>query len=166
MPAHELGPGLRQGYTRWRSQAIFPGDFALTLPSSSDRPDSSDAPTMVSTPASPPPDLDATLAASPAAGAASASSGGPQAKVGSYTIVGRLGEGGMGVVYEALQENPRRPVALKIIRGGGFVDEHAVRMFQREAQVLGRLRHPGIAAIYESGQTPDGQHYFAMELVR
>src|SRR6185437_2238386 len=59
----------------------------------------------------------------------------------------------------------RRPFALKIIRGA-FADEQAVRMFQREAQVLGRLRHPGIAAIYESGRTPDGQHYFAMELVR
>ncbi|HUX66858.1 MAG TPA: serine/threonine-protein kinase [Terriglobales bacterium] len=89
-----------------------------------------------------------------------------QTKVGSYTIVGRLGEGGMGVVYEALQENPRRPVALKIIRGGSFVDDHSVRMFQREAQVLGRLKHPGIAAIYESGRTDDGQHFFAMELVR
>lgn len=105
------------------------------------------------------PTLDGT--AVPAAAASAA-----QTKVGSYTIVGRLGEGGMGVVYEALQENPRRPVALKIIRGGSFVDEHSVRMFQREAQVLGRLKHPGIAAIYESGRTDDGQHFFAMELVR
>ncbi|MGH9476221.1 MAG: protein kinase domain-containing protein [Terriglobales bacterium] len=88
-----------------------------------------------------------------------------QTKVGNYTIVKRLGEGGMGVVYEALQENPRRAVALKIVRGA-FADEHAVRMFQREAQVLGRLKHPGIAAIYESGQAGDGQYYFAMELVR
>lgn len=109
-------------------------------------------------------DMEATLAgtaSSPAAGAAL-----PQHRIGSYTIVQRLGEGGMGVVYEALQENPRRAVALKIIRGGGLVDDHAVRMFQREAQVLGRLKHPGIAAIYESGQTPDGQNFFAMELVR
>src|SRR6185437_3992451 len=115
-------------------------------------------------------ELDATLAAHPHA-AAAAPGGAPsafsdsQSRVGSYTITGRLGEGGMGVVYEAMQDNPRRPVALKIIRGA-FADEQAVRMFQREAQVLGRLRHPGIAAIYESGRTPDGQHYFAMELVR
>lgn len=88
-----------------------------------------------------------------------------QSKVGHYAIVSRLGEGGMGVVYEALQENPRRAVALKIIRGA-FADDHAVRMFQREAQVLGRLKHPGIAAIYESGRTDDGQYFFAMELVR
>ncbi|MGH9394786.1 MAG: serine/threonine-protein kinase, partial [Terriglobales bacterium] len=49
---------------------------------------------------------------------------------------------------------------------GAFADAHAVRMFQREAQALGRLKHPGIAAIYESGCTEDRQYYFAMELVR
>jgi serine/threonine protein kinase/Tfp pilus assembly protein PilF len=111
-------------------------------------------------------DLDVTLAGAGGPGSGAAQTAAPQLRVGSYTIVQRLGEGGMGVVYEALQENPRRAVALKIIRGGALVDDHAVRMFQREAQVLGRLKHPGIAAIYESGQTPDGQNFFAMELVR
>ncbi len=113
-----------------------------------------DAPTLLT------PDLDVTLGATAAAARAPA-----QTTVGHYSIVRRLGEGGMGVVYEAEQENPRRAVALKIIRGA-FADEHAVRMFQREAQVLGRLKHPGIAAIYESGRTDDGQYFFAMELVR
>ena len=86
--------------------------------------------------------------------------------IGGYTLLRRLGEGGMGVVYEALQANPRREVALKIIRGGAYVDETAVRLFQREVQALARLRHPGIAAIYEAGRTDDGQHFFAMELVQ
>ncbi len=72
----------------------------------------------------------------------------------------------MGVVYEAEQQNPRRPVALKVIRGGAFVDENRIRMFQREAQTLARLKHPNIADIYESGCTQDGRHFFAMELVR
>jgi serine/threonine protein kinase/Tfp pilus assembly protein PilF len=72
----------------------------------------------------------------------------------------------MGVVYEAEQQHPRRPVALKVIRGGHYVDEHVVRLFEREAQALARLRHPGIAAIYEAGRTEEGQHFFAMELVR
>ncbi|MGH9481672.1 MAG: serine/threonine-protein kinase, partial [Terriglobales bacterium] len=93
-------------------------------------------------------------------------SGASGQKIGGYTLVCRLGEGGMGVVYEAVQENPRRHVALKIIRGGSLVDEQSVRMFQREAQVLARLQHPGIAAIYECGRTADGQHYLAMEMVR
>jgi eukaryotic-like serine/threonine-protein kinase len=83
-----------------------------------------------------------------------------------FRIMRRLGEGGMGVVYEAEQLHPRRPVALKVIRGGAFVDEHAVKLFQREAQALARLKHPGIAAIYEAGQADYGEHFIAMELVR
>jgi serine/threonine protein kinase len=85
--------------------------------------------------------------------------------IGGYLIVGRLGEGGMGVVYEAEQRNPRRRVALKVIRGGQFVDELRVRMFQREVESLARLKHPDIGGILEAGRTDDGQHYFAMELV-
>lgn len=85
---------------------------------------------------------------------------------GRYVIARELGRGGMGVVYEAEQQNPRRAVALKVIRGGAFVDEMRVRLFQREAQALARLKHPRIAAIYESGCTEDGRHFFAMELVR
>ncbi|HOX24172.1 MAG TPA: serine/threonine-protein kinase [Candidatus Krumholzibacteria bacterium] len=90
----------------------------------------------------------------------------PQSLIGDYRIVRKLGEGGMGVVYEAEQQHPRRAVALKVIRGGQFVDDTRLRMFQREAQALARLKHPGIAAIYGSGATADGQHFFAMELVR
>lgn len=87
-------------------------------------------------------------------------------KIGQYRIGSVLGAGGMGTVYEAQQQHPKRPVALKVVRGGRYVDEHSVRLFQREAQTLARLKHPGIAAIYEAGCTDDGQHFFAMELVR
>ncbi|MFQ5462486.1 MAG: tetratricopeptide repeat protein [Phycisphaerae bacterium] len=87
-------------------------------------------------------------------------------QIGSYRILSILGEGGMGRVYQAEQKQPRRLVALKVIRGGRYVDEHYIRLFQREAQTLARLRHPNIAAIYEAGRTEDGQHFFAMELVR
>jgi serine/threonine protein kinase/WD40 repeat protein len=88
------------------------------------------------------------------------------ASIGQYHIVSKLGEGGMGVVYEARQEHPKRYVALKVVRGGQFVDERSVRMFQREADTLARLKHPNIAAIHELGRTDDGHHFFAMELVR
>lgn len=71
----------------------------------------------------------------------------------------------MGVVFEGEQVSPRRAVALKVIRGGPYVDSYRVRLFEREAQTLGRLKHPAIAAIYEGGRTSDGQPYFAMELV-
>jgi len=84
---------------------------------------------------------------------------------GPYTVVREIGRGGMGVVYEAEQTRPRRRVALKVILGGRHVDASAVRRFEREAESLARLKHPGIAAIYESGCTEAGQHFFAMELV-
>ncbi len=86
--------------------------------------------------------------------------------IGSYRILSVLGRGGMGVVYEAEQQTPRRAVALKVIRGERYVDAPYLRLFQREAQTLARLRHSGIASIYESGCTDDGHHFFAMELVR
>ncbi|HVO51017.1 MAG TPA: serine/threonine-protein kinase [Thermoanaerobaculia bacterium] len=87
-------------------------------------------------------------------------------EVGGFRVVGKLGEGGMGIVYEAEQESPHRTVALKVVRGGQFVDEAYLRMFRREAETLARLVHPNIAAIYEAGRTEDGRHFFTMELVR
>ena len=86
--------------------------------------------------------------------------------IGDFRLVRKLGEGWMGVVYEAEQQHPRRPVALKVIRGGAHVSSDTLKLFQRESSMLARLRHPGIAALYETGATEDGLHYFAMELVR
>ncbi len=86
-------------------------------------------------------------------------------EIGGFRILGKLGEGGMGIVYEAEQQSPRRIVALKVVRGGQFVDEVYLRMFRRETETLARLAHPNIAAIYEAGRTEDGQHFFTMELV-
>ncbi len=92
---------------------------------------------------------------------------GPGVRVASYTITRLLGVGGMGTVYEATQERPHRTVALKLLRPG-FATTHHLRRFELEAEVLGRLHHPGIAAIHEAGvaPTPHGeQPFFAMELV-
>ncbi|MEZ5064611.1 MAG: serine/threonine-protein kinase [bacterium] len=86
--------------------------------------------------------------------------------IGGYRITRRLGEGGMGIVFEAEQENPRRTVAIKVVRGGLLADESSRRRFEREAEALARLQHPGIAAIHEAGRTEDGEPWFAMELVR
>ncbi len=87
-------------------------------------------------------------------------------QIGGYRIFGRLGEGGMGVVFEAEQPSPRRRVALKVVRGTEHFDELRFRMFEREASTLARLHHPGIGAIYASGRTRQGRQFFAMELVR
>ena len=86
--------------------------------------------------------------------------------IGAYRPLRKLGEGGMGVVYEAEQDHPQRSVALKVVRGGPYVDERRIRLFEREIRTLARLKHANIAAIYEAGCTEDGQHFFAMELVR
>ncbi len=86
-------------------------------------------------------------------------------EIGGFRILGKLGEGGMGIVYEAEQRSPQRRVALKIVRGGHFVDDQYLRMFRRETETLARLTHPNIAALYEAGRTDDGQHFFTMELV-
>ncbi|MBI4719025.1 MAG: tetratricopeptide repeat protein [Planctomycetes bacterium] len=87
-------------------------------------------------------------------------------KIGAYRVLREIGRGGMGVVYEAEQEHPRRLVALKVARGGWYADELRTRLFLREAGALARLRHPAIAAIHDAGTTDDGDHYFAMDLVR
>jgi non-specific serine/threonine protein kinase/serine/threonine-protein kinase len=68
-------------------------------------------------------------------------------------------------VYEAEQDNPRRRVALKVIRSG-LVSPDLLKRFAQEAEILGRLNHPGIARIYEAGVAEDGQPYFALEHIR
>ncbi|MCH8825104.1 MAG: serine/threonine protein kinase [Planctomycetes bacterium] len=88
--------------------------------------------------------------------------------IGRYKIVRVLGEGGMGTVFLAEQDKPTRLVALKIIRAG-VASANLLRRFEHEAQVLGRLQHPGIAQIYEAGTADTGegaQPYFVMEYVR
>lgn len=88
-------------------------------------------------------------------------------RVGAYIIRSVLGIGGMGVVYLGEQARPNRTVALKVIRPG-FATQNVLKRFEYEAELLGRLQHPGIAQIIEAGaaQTPFGmQPFFAMELV-
>ena len=84
-----------------------------------------------------------------------------------YEIRDVLGRGGMGIVYRALQERPRRDVALKVLQPG-FVQTDLLRRFVRETEVLGTLHHPGIAAVYGAGTFDSGfgeLPYFAMELI-
>ncbi|MEE2908054.1 MAG: serine/threonine-protein kinase, partial [Planctomycetota bacterium] len=87
--------------------------------------------------------------------------------VGQYVIKQVIGAGGMGTVYEAMQQSPRRSVALKMMRTG-ISSKNAMRRFEYEAQALGRLRHPNIAQIYEAGNFDDGaggRPWFAMEMI-
>jgi len=87
-------------------------------------------------------------------------------RIGAFQIRGLLGRGGMGRVYDALQEDPRRSVALKVLLAEVGDDEGSEERFRREADALARLSHPGIATIYEVGRGEDGRPFIAMERVR
>lgn len=88
-------------------------------------------------------------------------------RIGRYTLAERIGIGGMSIVYAAQQDRPRRRVAIKLLRVG-LAGGSMQRRFEREAEILGRLRHPGIAQIYDAGSYESelgSTPFFAMELV-
>jgi serine/threonine protein kinase len=87
--------------------------------------------------------------------------------IGGIKLVRFIAEGGMGRVYEGLQDKPRRPVAVKVMRPG-CVSKEACRRFDNESELLGKLRHPYIAQIFSAGictlvgaEVP----YFVMEFI-
>jgi tetratricopeptide (TPR) repeat protein/tRNA A-37 threonylcarbamoyl transferase component Bud32 len=86
--------------------------------------------------------------------------------IGPFRVLQVLGEGGMGVVYEAEETGSvRRRIALKVVRAGIDSDEVLAR-FDAERQALAVMNHPGIAKVLHAGTTDAGQPYFAMELVK
>ena len=90
----------------------------------------------------------------------------PGTKIGVYTLLEQIGEGGMGVVYVAEQTVPvRRRVALKIVKPGMDTREVLSR-FEAERQALAMMNHPHIAKILDGGMTDSGRPYFVMELVK
>lgn len=89
------------------------------------------------------------------------------ASIGGYEVVRQIGQGGMGIVYEAIQSSPRRRVAIKLLHPIHATPDR-LRRFQKEAEVLGRLEHPGIARIFEAATYDAGrgrQPFIAMEFV-
>jgi non-specific serine/threonine protein kinase/serine/threonine-protein kinase len=72
------------------------------------------------------------------------------AQLGRYRLLRVLASGGMGTVYEAEQDSPKRTVAVKLIRPA-FVSPQMLRRFRHEAEILGTLHHPGVAQVYDSG---------------
>lgn len=83
-----------------------------------------------------------------------------------YEITEMLGRGGMGAVYKAWQKSLERFVAIKILPPQFSHDAGFSERFQREAKAMARLRHPGIVAVHDAGQTPDGLLYFVMEYIQ
>jgi len=91
--------------------------------------------------------------------------------LGSYRLVERLGQGGMGEVWRAKHSMLARPAAIKLIRpsliDGGIskASEEMRRRFEREAQVIARLRSPHTVTLFDFGVAPDGAFYYVMELL-
>jgi len=91
-------------------------------------------------------------------------------QIGGFEILRELGSGGMGRVFEALQKEPHRAVALKVMHRG-LDSEHAIRRFQLESEILAKLDHPNIARIFAAGthvredESAAPLPWFALELV-
>jgi serine/threonine protein kinase len=89
----------------------------------------------------------------------------PPSRIGHYRILQKIGEGGMGEVYLAEQDDPRRKVALKIIKWGMDTKQVMAR-FEAERQALAIMDHPSIAKVFDAGTTEQGRPYFVMEYVK
>ncbi len=89
----------------------------------------------------------------------------PGTRIGPYKLLQEIGEGGMGVVYMAEQNEPvKRRVALKIIKPG-MDTQQVIARFEAERQALAMMDHPNIAKVLDAGATDSGSPYFVMELV-
>jgi eukaryotic-like serine/threonine-protein kinase len=89
---------------------------------------------------------------------------GPGKRVMHYLVTGPIGEGGMGIVWRALDETLGRDVAIKVLPPGLGQDQRRLSRFEREAKLLASLNHPNIAAIF-SLHALEGMHFLAMEYV-
>ncbi|HVP09861.1 MAG TPA: serine/threonine-protein kinase [Phycisphaerae bacterium] len=82
-----------------------------------------------------------------------------------YTILSEIGRGGQGIVFKAVQLSTKRQVAVKVLLSGTLASERERRRFEREIDLVARLRHPNIVTVYDGGTTPEGHSYYAMEYI-
>ncbi len=89
---------------------------------------------------------------------------GEAVQLGQYTLVRKIGEGGIGEVYLAKHALLKRPTAIKILKSD-LVSSEVLERFEREVQLASQLTHPNTIEIYDFGSTPEGVFYYAMELL-
>jgi serine/threonine protein kinase/regulator of sirC expression with transglutaminase-like and TPR domain len=90
---------------------------------------------------------------------------GTEIRLGDFRIVREVGRGGMGIVYEAVQESLGRRVALKVLARGTATDSVFLERFRREARSAARLHHTNIVPVFGVGES-DGVHYYAMQFIQ
>ncbi|HEY4055076.1 MAG TPA: serine/threonine-protein kinase [Kofleriaceae bacterium] len=84
---------------------------------------------------------------------------------GRYTVLEKLGQGGMGAVYRAQQHSIDREVAVKVVNSSLITDGEVIKRFLREAKIASKLEHPNVVGVLDFGQTDDGVFYIVMQLV-
>src|SRR5215204_5316942 len=84
-------------------------------------------------------------------------------EVGGYLIEGKIGQGGMGVVYGAHHPRIGKRVAIKVLAPTYSANPSTVRRFEQEARLVNQIRHPNIVDVFQFGELPDGRSYFVME---
>jgi serine/threonine protein kinase len=88
----------------------------------------------------------------------------PRKRIGRYLVTGRIGRGGMGMVYRGLDETLEREVAIKTLTAEGLFDQESRKRFEIEAKAAARLQHPNILTVFELGEER-GVPFIAMELL-
>lgn len=86
--------------------------------------------------------------------------------IGQYRVLGKLGEGGMGIVFEAVHEAIERHVAIKVLHAEYAKDPEFAKRFVNEARAVNRVDHPGLVQISDYGQLADGAAYIVMEYIK
>src|SRR5258708_5968971 len=98
-------------------------------------------------------------------GPSTASSAGMLQQIGDYRIVGKLGQGGMGAVFEAVHQQTQQRVAIKMLLPVLSQQPEVVRRFFNEARAVGMIGHPSIIEVFDVGKLPDGAAYMVMEFL-
>lgn len=171
-PGPDTQPGIRPPATptskdkakpRSRPKAKKSESATKVEASPAPRPDEGTQPVPSPTP-TPSPEVPAPGASATSGRRRSTSDLGQGSVVGSFTIESQLGEGGMATVYRARQDEPRRLVALKVIRADHAANDTYRQRFLEEKETLAALEHPSIVPIYAAGEA-DGVLFIAMRLV-